>query len=153
MGTRDQEVPGGVLGGGLVVVLPALVAAVFGDAGHCVQCLAVCTFGACSVACPGAGQQVRHACQHVTQRPRPLPQVVCSSAGPLGTLFLDLCSRPGKYPGSVLFPIRCGRALPGGAYQQPTLALVCDFGSAEGEWGGRGVPGKGLLARMWAWLL
>jgi hypothetical protein len=59
-------------------------------------------------------------------------QVVCSVQGPLGVLFLDLHSRPGKYPGSVLFPIRCGRALPGGGYQQPILALVCDFGGGEG---------------------
>lgn len=33
--------------------------------------------------------------------------------GRLGTLYLDMHARPGKLPGSVLFPIRCGRRLPG----------------------------------------
>jgi Zn-dependent oligopeptidase len=39
--------------------------------------------------------------------------VVDSGGGRLGTLYLDLVAREGKPPGSVLFPIRCGRRLPG----------------------------------------
>ncbi|GFR47668.1 hypothetical protein Agub_g9412 [Astrephomene gubernaculifera] len=36
-----------------------------------------------------------------------LPQL-----GPLGTIYLDLGDRPGKYPSAVTFPITCGRQLP-----------------------------------------
>jgi intermediate peptidase len=35
----------------------------------------------------------------------------------MGSVYLDLCSRRGKYPSAVTFPIRCGRELPGGQYQ------------------------------------
>ena len=61
--------------------------------------------------------------------------------GPLGcaqTLCLSP-SRPGKYPGAVTFPIRCGRSLsaataPGGAaYQLPIMALLVDFGPGRPE--------------------
>lgn len=38
------------------------------------------------------------------------------------------CSRAGKYPSAVTFPIRCGKALPGGGYQAPIMALLADFG-------------------------
>ena len=47
--------------------------------------------------------------------------------------LLLLRSRPGKYPGAVTFPIRCGRALPGPqpSYQLPIMALLADFGSSH----------------------
>ncbi|KAL6759533.1 hypothetical protein V8C86DRAFT_2574236 [Haematococcus lacustris] len=48
--------------------------------------------------------------------------------GHLGTVFLDLVSRPGKYPSAVTFPIRCGRELEGGKYQAPIMVLSADFG-------------------------
>ncbi|GBF99345.1 hypothetical protein Rsub_11757 [Raphidocelis subcapitata] len=54
--------------------------------------------------------------------------VADSGGGRLGTLYLDLVAREGKPPGSVLFPIRCGRRLPDGSYQQPILALVTPCG-------------------------
>jgi Zn-dependent oligopeptidase len=39
----------------------------------------------------------------------------------IGTVYLDLCSRTGKYPSAVTFPIRCGRELPDGKYQVRVL--------------------------------
>lgn len=41
--------------------------------------------------------------------------VTCQELGPLGVLYLDLLTRPGK-PGAsgILYPLRCGRQLPGG---------------------------------------
>lgn len=41
-------------------------------------------------------------------------RVICNDLGPLGVLYLDLFSRPGKVPSSgILYPVRCGRELPG----------------------------------------
>lgn len=41
--------------------------------------------------------------------------LVCRELGPLGTIYLDLLARPGKVPTSgILYPVRCGRELPGG---------------------------------------
>lgn len=40
-----------------------------------------------------------------------------------------VCSRAGKYPSAVTFPIRCGKALPGEQYQAPIMALLADFGA------------------------
>jgi intermediate peptidase len=49
-------------------------------------------------------------------------------------VYLDLCSRHGKYPGAVTFPIRCGRSLgPNGQYQLPVMALLADFGLGRPE--------------------
>jgi intermediate peptidase len=45
-------------------------------------------------------------------------------------------ARPGKYPAAVLFPVRCGRQLPGGSYQLPVLVLAADFGSPPDADGG-----------------
>lgn len=41
--------------------------------------------------------------------------VTCQESGPLGVLYLDLLARQGK-PGAsgILYPLRCGRQLPGG---------------------------------------
>eukprot|EP00879_Flechtneria_rotunda_P021241 GHRR01022377.1.p1 GENE.GHRR01022377.1~~GHRR01022377.1.p1 ORF type:complete len:527 (+),score=170.00 GHRR01022377.1:1082-2662(+) len=59
--------------------------------------------------------------------------VVCCEHGPLGTLYLDLVARPGKVPSSgILYPVRCGRELPGGMYQQPILCLVGNVAAAHG---------------------
>eukprot|EP00775_Hariotina_reticulata_P012131 gene12131-12269_t len=56
-------------------------------------------------------------------------QVVCQDQGVLGTLYLDLLWRPGKVPSSgILYPVRCGRELPGNRYQQPILCLVGNMG-------------------------
>lgn len=39
--------------------------------------------------------------------------VVSESKRQLGTLYVDTHMRGGKLPGSLMFPIRCGRQLPG----------------------------------------
>lgn len=52
--------------------------------------------------------------------------------GMMGTLYLDLCSRPGKYPSAVTFPIRCGRQL-GSGYQ---VMRACG-GAAPSTFGAR----------------
>ena len=40
--------------------------------------------------------------------------VTCQEMGPLGVLYLDLLTRPGK-PGAsgIVYPLRCGRQVPG----------------------------------------
>lgn len=47
--------------------------------------------------------------------------IKCEASHPdlgfLGTVYMDLCSRPGKYPSAVTFPIRCGKELADGEYQ------------------------------------
>lgn len=45
--------------------------------------------------------------------------VTCQELGPLGALYLDLLTRPGK-PGAsgILYPLRCGRQLPGTSASQ-----------------------------------
>lgn len=81
----------------------------------------------------------------------------------LATLYLDLCPRPGKTPGSVLFPVRCGRVLDGGddddegggllsssssaspSYQTPIMVLVMSIGGG-GDGGGGGGRGSGAAA-------
>ncbi|KAF5843142.1 hypothetical protein DUNSADRAFT_2179 [Dunaliella salina] len=59
-------------------------------------------------------------------------EAALSDGSTLGTVFLDLCSRPGKFPGAVTFPIRCGRQLSNGEYQAPIMALLADFGHGHG---------------------
>jgi intermediate peptidase len=54
--------------------------------------------------------------------------VSCQDLGQLGVLYLDLLTRPGK-PGAsgILYPLRCGRQLPGKAGR--LLTTTCFFGS------------------------
>jgi mitochondrial intermediate peptidase len=64
---------------------------------------------------------------------------------------VSACSRPGKYPSAATFPIVCGRRLPNGAYQAPTVALVADFGAGQGgasaEYGSAG-GGAGAFSHV-----
>eukprot|EP00741_Cyanophora_paradoxa_P008368 tig00001302_g8095.t1 len=46
---------------------------------------------------------------------------------PIGTMYLDLYPRRGKYDHSAHFTVRCGRLLPSGEYQRPVIALVMNF--------------------------
>ena len=45
----------------------------------------------------------------------------------LGTIFLDLYHRPGKYTGCALFTVVCGKELPDGSYRCPTVVLCCSL--------------------------
>jgi thimet oligopeptidase len=46
---------------------------------------------------------------------------------PMGLFYLDMFPREGKYNHFAQFPIIEGKRLPGGQYQRPTVALVCNF--------------------------
>ena len=46
---------------------------------------------------------------------------------PLGLFYLDMFPREGKYNHFAQFGIIEGKELPGGKYQRPTVALVCNF--------------------------
>ena len=46
---------------------------------------------------------------------------------PLGALYLDMFPREGKYNHFAMFPLISGKRLPDGAYQRPTVALICNF--------------------------
>lgn len=46
---------------------------------------------------------------------------------PLGLFYLDMFPREGKYNHFAEFDIVPGKALPGGKYQRPTVALICNF--------------------------
>lgn len=46
---------------------------------------------------------------------------------PLGLFYLDMFPREGKYNHFAQFPIIEGKRLPGGQYQRPTVALICNF--------------------------
>jgi thimet oligopeptidase len=46
---------------------------------------------------------------------------------PLGLFYLDMFPREGKYNHFAQFPLVEGKRLPGGLYQRPTVALVCNF--------------------------
>ncbi len=46
---------------------------------------------------------------------------------PLGLFYLDMFPREGKYNHFAQFGIIEGKLLPGGQYQRPTVALVCNF--------------------------
>jgi Zn-dependent oligopeptidase len=48
---------------------------------------------------------------------------------PLGLFYLDMFPREGKYNHFAQFTIIRGKQLPGGKYQRPTVALVCNFPS------------------------
>ena len=41
-----------------------------------------------------------------------------------------ICGRPGKFAHAAHFTLRCGRALPGGGWQRPAVALVANLPSA-----------------------
>ncbi|KAL8217979.1 hypothetical protein R6Q57_021352 [Mikania cordata] len=51
--------------------------------------------------------------------------------GDLGYIYLDLNSRPGKYPGCAHFAIRGGRQVSKTEYQLPVIALVCNFSKSQ----------------------
>jgi Zn-dependent oligopeptidase len=48
---------------------------------------------------------------------------------PLGLFYLDMFPRQGKYNHFAQFRIIEGKLLPGGKYQRPTVALICNFPS------------------------
>jgi thimet oligopeptidase len=49
------------------------------------------------------------------------------SGEPLGLFYLDLFPREGKYNHFAVFGVVDGKQLPGGPYQRPTVAMVCNF--------------------------
>ncbi|XP_068634828.1 mitochondrial intermediate peptidase, mitochondrial [Aristolochia californica] len=53
--------------------------------------------------------------------------------GDLGYLYLDLYSRPGKYPICAHFAIKGARRLSATEYQLPVVALVCNFSASPGS--------------------
>ena len=52
---------------------------------------------------------------------------VSDARGFLGTVFLDLYQRPGKYTTDAHFTLRCGRRLSKDEYRRPIVALSCSF--------------------------
>ena len=46
---------------------------------------------------------------------------------PLGLFYLDMFPREGKYNHFAQFTLIDGKRLPGGKYQRPTVALICNF--------------------------
>ena len=46
---------------------------------------------------------------------------------PLGLFYLDMVPREGKYNHFAQFTLIDGKRLPGGQYQRPTVALICNF--------------------------
>src|SRR5258707_11925299 len=46
---------------------------------------------------------------------------------PLGMFYLDMFPREGKFNHFAQFDIISGKLMPGGTYQRPTVALLCDF--------------------------
>lgn len=55
------------------------------------------------------------------------------SQQPLGTMYLDLHPRPGKYTHAAHFTVRCGCRVSGpeSDYQLPVIALVCNMNSGS----------------------
>jgi len=49
------------------------------------------------------------------------------SGEPLGTFYLDLHPREGKFTHAAVFPGVPGKSLHDGSYQKPTCAMVCNF--------------------------
>lgn len=49
------------------------------------------------------------------------------SGEPLGLFYLDMFPREGKYNHFAQFTLIDGKRLPGGLYQRPTVALICNF--------------------------
>jgi thimet oligopeptidase len=54
------------------------------------------------------------------------------SGEPLGLIYLDMFPREGKYAHAAQYPIIDGKLMPGGKYQRPTVALVCNFPPPSG---------------------
>ncbi|HEU0008740.1 MAG TPA: M3 family metallopeptidase, partial [Verrucomicrobiae bacterium] len=54
------------------------------------------------------------------------------SGEPLGLFYLDMFPREGKYNHFAEFGIIDGKERPGGVYQRPTVALVCNFPPPSG---------------------
>ncbi|HJT45806.1 MAG TPA: M3 family metallopeptidase, partial [Chthoniobacterales bacterium] len=52
---------------------------------------------------------------------------------PLGMFYLDMFPREGKFNHFAQFDIICGKLMPDGRYQRPTVALLCNFPPAEGD--------------------
>jgi len=52
---------------------------------------------------------------------------------PLGLFYLDMFPREGKYNHFAQFPLIEGKRLPGGQYQRPTVALICNFPPPSGD--------------------
>ena len=50
-----------------------------------------------------------------------------ASGQPLGMFYLDMFPRDGKFNHFAQFGIVPGKLLPGGKYQRPTVALICNF--------------------------
>ena len=53
------------------------------------------------------------------------------SGEPLGTLYLDMYPRAGKFNHFAQFGIIEGKQLPNGQYQRPCVALICNFPKPE----------------------
>ena len=51
----------------------------------------------------------------------------------LGTIYLDLYQRPGKYTGCALFTVVCGKEMPDGSYRSPTVVLCCSLPNEHSE--------------------
>jgi hypothetical protein len=52
-------------------------------------------------------------------------EVCCAQLGLLGVIYMDLAPRPGKVPSSgILYPVRCGRELPGEEREAAAAAAV-----------------------------
>src|SRR6266513_948343 len=52
---------------------------------------------------------------------------------PLGMFYLDMFPRAGKFNHFAQFVIISGKLLPNGKYQRPTVALLCNFPTANGD--------------------
>ncbi len=52
---------------------------------------------------------------------------------PMGLFYLDMFPRDGKYNHFAQFGIIEGKLLPGGKYQRPTDALICNFQPPDGD--------------------
>ena len=52
---------------------------------------------------------------------------------PLGLFYLDMFPREGKFNHFAQFDIICGKLMPDGRYQRPTVALLCNFPPAAGD--------------------
>lgn len=60
-------------------------------------------------------------------------RAVHADRGDLGTVYLDLYSRQGKYNGNAHFTIQCGRLQRDGSYRLPIVALACTFPRSRDE--------------------
>src|SRR5512132_2923644 len=56
-----------------------------------------------------------------------------ATSEPLGTFYLDMFPREGKFNHFAQFDILSGKLLPDGKYQRPTVALLCNFPPATAD--------------------